>query len=139
MGLKRGSTSCLRFVLDICSRSVLPSRVIRVGLRYVQLAVERYRIGRKVYTKTTLPRLTLPKPYVNAYNNVKSRYIGYRSTLLTYIGQRYLPTFSIQRYTVRYTTARLTYRYAMVYNGIQGVEGPRGVQAYIYTRNDSGG
>ena len=68
MGLKRGSTSCLRYVPIGCSRYVLPSRVKRVALRGVQLAVERYRIGGKVYTKTTLPRLTLPKPYVNAYN-----------------------------------------------------------------------
>ena len=62
MGLKSGSTSCLRYVPIACSRSVLPSRIQvvwvwvlqlegelyrlrRVALGVVQLAVEGYRIG----------------------------------------------------------------------------------------------
>ena len=53
MELKSGSPSCLRSVLIVCSRSVLPSRVKRVAVGVVQLAVEGSTYGCKVYTKTT--------------------------------------------------------------------------------------
>ena len=61
-------TFCSYCLFSFCSTGRWASRVKRVAVGYVQLAVEGYRIGSKVYTKTTLPRVTRRKPYVKPLN-----------------------------------------------------------------------
>lgn len=58
------------------------SRLKRVGVGVVQLAIEWYRLGCKVYTKHYCAAYTRWKPYVNACYNVNGRYISIRYVIL---------------------------------------------------------